>query len=63
MLVIFYHMLKEKTAYLDLGAYFLDRFEPERLTRCYVSRLEQLGHTVTSKPLSVPDRNFRSRLC
>jgi hypothetical protein len=30
-----------------LGADFLDRLEPERLTRQLVKRLEALGHKVT----------------
>jgi transposase len=47
MLVIFYHMLKQGTTYQDLGAHFLDRLEPERMTRYYVKCLERLGHKVT----------------
>lgn len=47
MLVIFYHMLKERTTYAELGGDFFDRLEPERLTRYYVKRLEALGHKVT----------------
>jgi len=46
MLVIFYHMLKDRTTYKDLGGDFFDRLEPERLTRYYVKRLEDLGHKV-----------------
>src|SRR5437867_4311333 len=49
MLVIFYHMLKERTTYKDLGGDFFDRLEPERLTRYYVKRLEDLGHKVRSE--------------
>jgi len=47
ILVIFYHMLKERTTYKNLGGDFFDRLEPERLTRYYVKRLEDLGHKVT----------------
>src|SRR5262249_31296195 len=47
ILVIFYHMLKHGTTYTDLGGDFFDRLEPQRLTRFYVRRLEQLGHRVT----------------
>jgi len=50
MLVIFYHMLKERTTYKNLGADFFDRLEPERLTRYYVKRLKDLGHKVTLEP-------------
>jgi transposase len=47
ILVIFYHMLKDGTTYEELGGDFFDRLEPERLTRYYVRRLEDLGHKVT----------------
>src|SRR5213082_914646 len=53
ILVIFYHMLKERTTYKNLGGDFFDRLEPERLTRYYVKRLEDLGHKVTLES-SVP---------
>jgi len=36
-----------------LGGDFFDRLEPERLTRYYVKRLEDLGHKVTLES-SVP---------
>jgi len=47
LLVIFYHMLKNGTTYADLGGDFFDRLEPERLTRYYVKRLENLEYKVT----------------
>jgi len=47
LLVIVYHVLKRGTTYAELGADFLDRLEPERLTRQLVKRLESLGHKVT----------------
>jgi transposase len=47
LLVIIYHVLQRGTTYQDLGADFLDRLEPERLTRQLVKRLEALGHKVT----------------
>jgi transposase len=46
ILVIVYYLLKEGTHYADWGADFFDRLEPQRLTRYYVRRLEQLGHKV-----------------
>jgi hypothetical protein len=46
LLMIFYHLLKERTTYAELGGDFFDRLEPERLTRSYVKRLEALGHKV-----------------
>ena len=33
ILVIAYHMLKNVTTYADLGAHFLDRLQPQRMTR------------------------------
>jgi transposase len=50
LLVIMYHVLKRGTTYQELGADFLDRLEPERLTRQLVKRLEALGHKVTLEP-------------
>jgi len=47
LLVIVYHVLKRGTTYAELGGDFLDRLEPERLTRQLVKRLESLGHKVT----------------
>jgi len=47
LLVIMYHVLKRRTTYAELGPDFLDRLEPERLTRQLVKRLEALGHKVT----------------
>jgi transposase len=50
LLVIVYHVLKRGTTYEELGADFLERLEPERLTRQLVKRLEALGHKVTLEP-------------
>jgi hypothetical protein len=50
LLVIIYHILKKGVPYAELGANFLDRLEPERLTRQLVKRLESLGHKVTLEP-------------
>lgn len=47
LLVIIYHVLKTGLPYQELGSDYLDRLEPERLTRQLVKRLEQLGHQVT----------------
>ncbi len=51
LLVIMYHVLKRGTTYHELGADFLDRLEPERMTRQLVKRLEALGHKVTLEPV------------
>jgi transposase len=50
LLGIMYHLLKERTTYQELGGDFLERLEPNRLTRQLVKRLEKLGHTVTLQP-------------
>jgi transposase len=50
LLVIIYHVLKRGTTYVELGADFLERLEPTRLTRQLVKRLEALGHKVTLEP-------------
>jgi transposase len=50
LLVVMYHVLKRGTTYQELGPDFLDRLEPERLTRQLVQRLEKLGHKVTLEP-------------
>jgi len=50
LLVIIYHLLKNGGTYQELGGDFLERLEPQRLTRQLVRRLEKLGHQVTLKP-------------
>jgi transposase len=50
LLVIIYHLLKKKVPYSELGGDYLERQEPERLTRQLVKRLEKLGHKVTLEP-------------
>jgi hypothetical protein len=47
ILVIFYHMVKSRMTYNDLGGDFFDQLQPQRLTRYYVQRLKDLGHKVT----------------
>ena len=50
LLIIVYHVLKQQTTYVELGADYLDRLDPDRLTRQLVKRLEKLGHKVTLEP-------------
>jgi transposase len=50
LLQIIYYVLKRGTTYTELGADFLDRLEPQRLTRQLVKRLESLGHKVILQP-------------
>lgn len=50
ILVIGYHMSKEKTHYKDLGGNYFDHRDSGRLTKYFVKRLEQLGHRVSLEP-------------
>lgn len=50
LLGIIYEVLGRGTTYQDLGPCYLERLEPERLTRHLVRRLERLGHKVTLEP-------------
>jgi transposase len=52
ILVIAYHVLKKGMAYIELGADYLARLDPERLTRNLVHRLQKLGHKVTLEPVA-----------
>jgi len=54
LLVIIYHVLKNKVEYKDLGPDYFDRLEPERLRRYLVKRLERLGYDV-SLSIRLPD--------
>ena len=46
ILVIIYHMLKEGTAYQDLGRDYFDRLNRDAVARRAVRRLEELGYKV-----------------
>lgn len=50
LLTVIYHMLKEGTAYRDLGPQFLDRLRATHLVRFHVRRLQQLGLEVVLAP-------------
>lgn len=50
LLVTIYSLLARQTNYQDLGAEYLDRLNPGRLTRYLVRRLETLGHHVHLEP-------------
>lgn len=52
LLVVIYHVLRERTPYQELGAAYFDRLETTRLERHYVRRLEQLGYKVDLTPSS-----------
>jgi transposase len=50
LLVIPYHVLRDKKPYTDLGADYFDKLDTARVERHHVRRLEQLGYTVTLTP-------------
>jgi transposase len=50
MLGMTYHMLRKGVDYHELGADYLDKLQPQRLTNYLVKRLESLGHKVTLTP-------------
>jgi len=51
LLVIMYHVLREKNPDTDLGADSFDKLDTARIERHHVRRLEQLGYTVTLTPV------------
>ena len=51
-LVMIYHMLRDGVDYLELRHDYLDKLQPQRLTRYLVKRLESLGHQVTLQPVN-----------
>ncbi len=50
MLVILYHVLREKKPYTDLGADYFAKLDVARIERQAVRSLEQLGYAVTLTP-------------
>ncbi len=50
VLVIIYHMLRDKKPYTDLEADHFDKLETVRIERQYVQKLEQLGYHVKLTP-------------
>jgi hypothetical protein len=50
VLVILYHVLRDKKPYHDLGAGYFDQLDTKRIERHHIHRLEQLGYTVTLTP-------------
>ena len=52
MLVMMYHMFRKGVDYQELGHDYLDKLQPQRLTRYLVKRLESLGHQVTLQPVN-----------
>jgi transposase len=50
VLVILYHVLREKKPYQDLGADYFAKLDTSRQERHHIRQLEQLGYTVTLTP-------------
>ena len=51
ILVIAYHLLKNGTVYIDLGADYFERRNEQQVQKQLVKRLERLGYKVTVEPL------------
>ena len=51
LIVIAYHLQKNKNNYDDLGGTYFDRIHSDGLKRYLVKRLQQLGHKVTLEPM------------
>jgi hypothetical protein len=50
VLVVAYHILRDRRPYTDLGADYFDRLDAHRVERYHISRLRQLGYEVTLTP-------------
>jgi transposase len=50
MLTAIWHMLRDGTAWNDLGADYFDRSNPKKTATRLIRRLHQLGYTVTATP-------------
>ena len=55
VLVIIYHVLRERRPYTDLGAGYFERLDTQRLEQIHVRRLNALGYSVTLTPLPPPE--------
>lgn len=53
ILVISYHILKERRPYADLGADYFDRLHRKALEASYIKKLQSLGYYVTLEPAPV----------
>jgi len=52
VVVIIYHMLRDRRPYADLGPDYFARLDTARTQQHHVRRLEQLGYTVTLSPVA-----------
>jgi len=51
MAVAIYHILKDKTAYRELGADFFDKLNPTRIVNRLTKRIQNLGFQVQVSPI------------
>lgn len=49
MLIMSYHILKNKVPYRELGVNYLDDRRKEKITKSYIKRLSNLGYEVILK--------------
>jgi len=54
ILIIAYHLLKDRCVYQELGHDYFDRLRGDGLKRYYIKRLQQLGLDVQTEPASLP---------
>ena len=50
IIVIIYHLLRNKEPYSDLGATYFETLDKERIEKAAVRRLQGLGYKVTLQP-------------
>jgi transposase len=50
VVVIIYHVLRDRRPYTELGADYFDKLDATRVERYHVARLKQLGYEVTLTP-------------
>jgi transposase len=50
ILLIAYHIIRDKGSYRELGGNYFDRLHPQRTTKRLLARLERLGYRVTLEP-------------
>lgn len=52
LLVVIYHVLRDKVPYRELGSTFFDQLNPPRVIHRLTKRFEDLGYNVTLHPIS-----------
>ncbi len=52
LLTAIYHLLRTGMPYAELGVDYFDHLDATRIERHHVRRLEQLGYSVTLKPMT-----------